>query len=196
MNCAQFDPVAGDIAAGRRELAGPAWVHAARCGACQERLFAERNLHGALTALRRELAAVHPPAELEERLVRRLAARGAIVAPPAVPPGAAPLHRNRVALGAIAASVVLAFVLVVDGSRRLHGTGAAGPVAAALPSPRAAYGAGHPRGDAKGVVRVHMPRAAAAVFGLPFDPRRAQETVAAELLVDNAGTVTAVRIVR
>ena len=191
MNCAQFELIAGDIAAGRRELAGPAWVHAARCADCQERLFAERNLQSTLSGLRRELVAARPPDELELALVRRFAARSAAVAPSA----ARPARGNWLVLGAIAASVVLSFALVLAGSQRLHAPDPGARLAAVSP-PSARQVVISSRQDGNGVVRVHMPRAAPALLGLPFAPRRAQETVAAELLVDNAGIVTAVRIVR
>ena len=92
MNCAQFELIAGDIAAGRRELAGPAWVHAARCADCQERLFAERNLQSTLSGLRRELVAERPPDEMELALVRRFSPPSPAVAPPA---GAVKPHPRR-----------------------------------------------------------------------------------------------------
>jgi hypothetical protein len=46
------------------------------------------------------------------------------------------------------------------------------------------------------VVRVEAPRAALASLGLPVDPRRAGETVKADLLLGHDGTAHAIRLVR
>ena len=50
--------------------------------------------------------------------------------------------------------------------------------------------------DGGQVVRVEAPRAALASLGLPVDPRRAGETVKADLLLGHDGTAHAIRLVR
>lgn len=49
---------------------------------------------------------------------------------------------------------------------------------------------------ARGLVRVRVPRATLAVFGLPYNPRRATDPITADLVVDNGGVVTALRFVQ
>jgi hypothetical protein len=46
------------------------------------------------------------------------------------------------------------------------------------------------------VIRVQMPRAALASFGLPFDVERAEESVKADVLLGEDGLARAIRFVR
>ncbi len=55
---------------------------------------------------------------------------------------------------------------------------------------------GAARHAARNVVRVRVPRTTLAVFGLPYNPRRAGDPIIADLVVDNGGMVTAVRFVQ
>ena len=48
----------------------------------------------------------------------------------------------------------------------------------------------------RGVVRVRVPRATLAVFGLPYNPRRAADPITADLIVDSTGMVAALRFVQ
>ncbi len=58
------------------------------------------------------------------------------------------------------------------------------------------YMSGAAVAGARGVVRVRVPRATLAVFGLPYNPRRATDPISADLVVDNGGMVTALRFVQ
>ena len=207
MNCEQFDRLAHDIVGQRREFCAASRAHLAACSACQQRLTDARRLQAALGELRRELAASAPPRALGDELAAHYARHHVSFAP--VMSGRRSVRRWSLVAG-LAAAIVLCYALLIDGTGRApSAVPTMAAIAAAPASPGTSYRpavvtpfypvrarAGARLAQAPGVVRVNMPRATLAVFGLPFNPRRADDPIAAELLVDNAGAVTAVRFVQ
>lgn len=207
MNCAQFEWTVVDIAAGRIDAGVETRAHLARCEACRARLMAERRLTASLRDLSAEFGSLNAPPAVEQALLARVR-QGARAA---IPPRGA--HRQRgsgrtwferqrwLASGALAASVLVLLGLVLV--HVLHnGARLAAASVAQLAHPEIAtpfypvYMTAAGVAGAHGVVRVQVPRATLAVFGLPYNPRRAGETISADLVVDNGGLVTALRFVQ
>ncbi|MGE0862017.1 MAG: anti-sigma factor, partial [Gammaproteobacteria bacterium] len=65
MNCAQFDWLVADIAAGRIEAGAEVRAHLARCDRCRAHLQAERRLTAALRDVAAELAPLSAPPAVE-----------------------------------------------------------------------------------------------------------------------------------
>lgn len=199
MNCAQFDWLVADIAAGRIEAGADVRAHLARCDRCRAHLQAERRLTAALRDVAAELAPLSAPPSVEAALLARVQAR----AVPSPRPG--PRRRRwGVVLRALASPALAASVLALLSAVLLHARDQAvsgqGTPRVAATQPQVAtpfypvFGAGqHVTG---GVVRVRVPRTTLAVFGLPYNPRRAGDPIIADLVVDNGGMVTAVRFVQ
>lgn len=198
MNCAQFEWRVVDIAAGRVDAGAEARAHLARCERCRTRLNAERRLTAGLRDIKIAVSALTAPAAVEQALLARLRAQGATSAAPM------PLRQRwqqRIAPLAMAASVLALLGVVLMHAARdgvLHG----GAPLARMAHPEVAtpfypvYMSGAAVAGARGVVRVRVPRATLAVFGLPYNPRRATDPISADLVVDNGGMVTALRFVQ
>lgn len=198
MNCAQFEWRVVDIAAGRVDAGADARAHLARCERCRTRLNAERRLTAGLRDIKIAVSALTAPAAVEQALLARLRAQGATSAAPT------PLRQRwqqRIAPLAMAASVLALLGVVLMHAARdgvLHG----GAPLARMAHPEVAtpfypvYMSGAAVAGARGVVRVRVPRATLAVFGLPYNPRRATDPISADLVVDNGGMVTALRFVQ
>lgn len=198
MNCAQFDWLVADIAAGRIEAGADARAHLARCDRCRAHLQAERRLTAALRDVAAELAPLSAPPSVEAALLARVQAR-------AVPAPRPSVRRRRwgVVLRALGSPALAASVLALLSAVLLHardeGVAApAAPLAAARPQVATPFYPvfGTRQHVARGVLRVRVPRTTLAVFGLPYNPRRAGDPIIADLVVDNGGMVTAVRFVQ
>ena len=207
MNCAQFDWLVVDIAAGRIDAGAAGRAHLARCERCRARLLAERRLTAGLRDLSASLASAMAPARVEQALLAHL--RSAQAAPVvSVTSRVAPRSWRpwqRLLTSAALAASVLALLGVVLAHAVRDG-------AALDPAPLATVShPSHPEiatpfypvymtaaavAGARGVVRVRVPRATLAVFGLPYNPRRATDPITADLVVDNGGMVTALRFVQ
>ncbi len=199
MNCAQFDWLVADIAAGRIEAGADARAHLARCERCRAHLQGERRLTAALRDVAAELAPLSAPPAVEAALLARVQAR-AVSAPR---PSAARRRRWGVVLRSLASPALAASVLALLSAVLLHARdqGAAAPtaqLAAARPQVATPFYPvfGAAQHAARNVVRVRVPRTTLAVFGLPYNPRRAGDPIIADLVVDNGGMVTAVRFVQ
>ncbi len=204
MNCAQFEWLVVDIAAGRIAAGEDVRAHMARCERCRARLMAERRLTAGLRDLSASLAKASAPASVEQVLLARLrvAQPGKVVA---LTPRRAPrawLRFNRLLVsGALAASVLVLLGVVLVHALR-EGTAPMSAPLATVSHPEIAtpfypvYMTGAAVAGARGVVRVRVPRATLAVFGLPYNPRRATDPITADLMVDNGGMVTALRFVQ
>lgn len=204
MNCAQFEWRVVDIAAGRIDAGAEVRAHLARCERCRARLNAERRLTAGLRDLGAALDKVSAPATVEQALLAHLRARHAPASASLAPRRAPRPWRRwqlRITRSAVAASVLVLLGMVLvnavhDGTQQ-----AAAPLAYA-PHPEIAtpfypvYMSGAAVAGARGVVRVRVPRATLAVFGLPYNPRRATDPISADLVVDNGGMVTALRFVQ
>lgn len=204
MNCAQFDYRVVDIAAGRSDAGVDGRAHLARCEPCRARLLAERRLTAGLRDLGASLAQVEAPARVEQALLAHLRARHPAPVVSLVPRAVRRpwLQLNRLLTSAALAASVLALLGTVLAHAMRDG-------AALAPAPLAALGHGEiatpfypvympgaALGGARGVVRVRVPRATLAVFGLPYNPRRATDPITADLVVANSGMVTALRFVQ
>jgi anti-sigma factor RsiW len=204
MNCAQFEWLAVDIAAGRIDAGDEARAHLARCERCRARLMTERRLTAGLRDLRASLAEVAAPARVEQALLARLRSAHTAEVVAFTPRGPRRAWRalNRLLVsGALAASVLALLSLVLV--HAMHDGAALAPArVAGISHPEIAtpfypvYMTGAAVAGARGVVRVHVPRATLAVFGLPYNPRRATDPITADLVVDNGGVVTALRFVQ
>ncbi|MGE3848948.1 MAG: anti-sigma factor [Gammaproteobacteria bacterium] len=198
MNCAQFDWLVADIAAGRIEAGAEVRAHLARCDRCRAHLQAERRLTAALRDVAAELAPLSAPPAVEAALLARVQARAL--------PAPRPTARRRrwgVVLRSLASPALAASVLALLSAVLLHARdqGAAAPtapLAAARPQVATPFYPvfGAAQHAARNVVRVRVPRTTLAVFGLPYNPRRAGDPIIADLVVDNGGMVTAVRFVQ
>lgn len=200
MNCAQFEWRVVDIAAGRVDAGAEARAHLARCERCRTRLNAERRLTAGLRDVKLAVSGLSAPATLEQALLARLRAQGV--------PRAAPLRRpprqrwqQRILPFAMAASVLALLGVVLMHAVRDAALQAGAPLAR-MAHPEIAtpfypvYMSSAAVAGARGVVRVRVPRATLAVFGLPYNPRRATDPISADLVVDNGGMVTALRFVQ
>ena len=210
MNCAQFDWLVVDIAAGRIDAGADVGMHLAHCADCRARLFAERRLTAGLRAVAGALRSASAPAAVEQRLLAHFALRSQVALPARWrrwSPGPVWRGANRwLAAGALTAAVTLLLSIVVSHAPATRTTAArlspvsrqlamSAPPQIATPFyPMYATGAGV--SGVRGVVRVRVPRATLAVFGLPYNPRRARDPITADLVVDNVGVVTAVRFVQ
>ena len=203
MNCAQFDWLVVDIAAGRIDSGAEVRAHLARCERCRTRLNAERRLTAGLRDLGSALAEVSAPAHIEQALLAHLRTRQANTVVPMHGRARRPwmaLQRLMVS-GALAASVLAMLGLVLAHAERDGASVARAPLAS-VAQPEVAtpfypvYMTGAAVAGARGVVRVRVPRATLAVFGLPYNPRRATDPITADLVVDNGGMVTALRFVQ
>lgn len=207
MNCAQFDWRVVDIAAGRIDAGAAGRAHLARCERCRAHLLAERRLTAGLRDLSASLASATVPAKVEQALLAHLRTTQAAplvrltarVAPRAWRPWQRLLSSAALAASVLALLGVVLAHAVRDGAAR-------------DPAPFATIShPGHPEiatpfypvymtaaavAGARGVVRVRVPRATLAVFGLPYNPRRATDPITADLVVDNGGMVTALRFVQ
>lgn len=204
MNCAQFEWRVADVAAGRIDAGAEARAHLARCERCRAHLQAERRLTAGLRDLRASLAEVAAPAAVEQALMARFHADHPT---PVVTLAARTLRRpwlqfNRLlATTALAASMLALLGLVLVHAMR-EGAVLAPPAVASVSHPEIAtpfypvYMPGAALAGARGLVRVRVPRATLAVFGLPYNPRRATDPITADLVVDNGGVVTALRFVQ
>lgn len=204
MNCAQFDWLAVDIATGRIDAGADGRAHLARCERCRARLLTERRLTAGLRDLSASLAGATAPARVEQALLAHL--RQAQPAP-LVSLTARVARRSRrpwqrlLTSVALAASVLALLGLVLAHAVRDGATLDAAPLAA-VSHPEIAtpfypvYVTAAAVAGARGVVRVRVPRATLAVFGLPYNPRRATDPITADLVVDNGGMVTALRFVQ
>ena len=205
MNCAQFEWAVVDIAAGRIDAGIDTRAHLARCARCRARLLSERRLTAGLRDLRAALTTLSAPAKVEQALQARLRRVSAAANVQPLPTGGARrgwFARNRwLTAGALAASVLALLGVVLANAVRDGARGAPAPLAA-LRHPEIAtpfypvYMTGAAVAGARGVVRVRVPRATLAVFGLPYNPRRATDPITADLVVDNGGMVTALRFVQ
>jgi hypothetical protein len=209
MNCAQFEPQIIDLAAGRGETCTRLRSHLLSCKSCSARLFSERQLTHVLHELKANVRAIAIPASIEASLLAQFSARSH---PSVLPNDPAPRKFRKIAQWAssvaIAATVVVCLTMVVSQSLRMPPT--VSPIGVAeskrtLSAPPKLetttpfyriYAGGARIAGANGLVRVQVPRATLAVFGLPFDPRRANAPIMADLLVDNVGMVTAMRFVQ
>lgn len=216
MNCAQFDLLAADVAAGRSDAGTTMRAHVAGCAACHARLQAERRLTAALRDLALELRGAEAPAAVAAALRARISGRPATATGSAAQarPAAAPRWQARrwFYAGALAATTLLALGVVMLAATRLeappaHAASAAPARARAAPLVATPFYAINATGarvafpvagrtPARGLVRVRMPRASLAVFGLPYNHRRATDPITADLLVDTAGAVMALRFVQ
>lgn len=203
MNCAQFEWVVVDIAAGRIEAGIETRGHLARCEPCRARLLSERRLTASLRDLGASLASLSAPARVEQALLARLRQQQGVarVRPLRGARRVWMTRRRWLSAGALAASVLALLGLVVANAVR-EGAQVAPPPLAELRHPEIAtpfypvYMTAAAVGGARGVVRVRVPRATLAVFGLPYNPRRATDPITADLMVDNGGMVTALRFVQ
>ena len=205
MNCAQFEWAVVDIAAGRIDAGIDTRAHLARCARCRARLLSERRLTAGLRDLRAALTTLSAPAKVEQALQARLRRVSAAANVQPLPTGGARrgwFARNRwLTAGALAASVLALLGVVLANAVRDGARGAPAPLAA-LRHPEIAtpfypvYMTGAAVAGARGVVRVRVPRATLAVFGLPYNPRRVTDPITADLVVDNGGMVTALRFVQ
>ena len=203
MNCAQFEWAVVDIAAGRNDAGAETRGHLARCERCRARLLAERRLTASLRDLSTALSALSAPARVEQALQARLQRLN-----PDVHALYAPTTRRRwfarrrwITRGAVAAAVMALLGVVLTNA--VHdGAQLAPPPLAELRHPEIAtpfypvYMTAAVVAGARGLVRVRVPRATLAVFGLPYNPRRATDPITADLMVDNGGMVTALRFVQ
>lgn len=205
MNCAQFEWAVVDIAAGRIDAGSATRAHLARCACCRARLLSERRLTAGLRDLRAALASLSAPAKVEQALQARLRSMSAAAdVQPLRVRGARRgwFVRNRWLTGGALAASVLALLGVVLATAVRDGARHAPAPLAALRHPEIAtpfypvYMTGAAVAGARGVVRVRVPRATLAVFGLPYNPRRATDPITADLVVDNGGMVTALRFVQ
>jgi len=204
MNCAQFEWLVADVAAGRIDAGADVRTHLARCERCRAHLQAERRLTAGLRDFRATLAGAAAPAHVEQALRARFqAAHPAPVVTLATRALRRPwLRLNRLlASSALAASVLVMLGLVLAHAMR-EGAVLAPPALATHSHAEIAtpfypvYMTGAAVAGARGVVRVRVPRATLAVFGLPYNPRRATDPITADLVVDNGGMVTALRFVQ
>ncbi len=205
MNCAQFEWAVVDIAAGRIDAGAETRAHLAHCARCRARLLSERRLTAGLRDLRAGLAPLSAPAKVEQALQARL--RNLSSATNVLPlrlRGArrACLERKRWLTGGALAASVLALLGLVLANAVQDGARLAPAPLAELRHPEIAtpfypvYMTAAAVAGARGVVRVRVPRATLAVFGLPYNPRRATDPITADLMVDNGGMVTALRFVQ
>lgn len=204
MNCAQFEWRVVDIAAGRVDAGAEARAHLARCERCRARLNAERRLTAGLRDLGASLAGVSAPPSVEQALLARLRTQR-LAAAASVLPHRKPRPWRRwqrlLSSSAVAASVLALLGAVLSSAVRDGANLASTPVAH-VSHPEVAtpfypvYMTGAAVAGARGVVRVRVPRATLAVFGLPYNPRRATDPISADLVVDNGGVVTALRFVQ
>lgn len=196
MNCAQCEAIIVDIARGQADVAR-ARAHIAGCTACFARLESERRLTAGLRDLAGELRQTAVPVGIEQRVLAQFGARQA--ATRRVAGGRLRRALRWGVAGALAASIVICLAIVATRSMQPSGQAAIAQHRAA-PHPEImtpfyrVHGANRLAGS-RGLVRIRMPRATLAVFGLPFNPRRA-DPITADLLVDNVGIVKAVRFVQ
>ena len=204
MNCAQFDWRVVDIGAGRIAAGADGRAHLARCERCRAHLLAERRLTAGLRDLSASLASATAPARVEQALLARL--RSAQSAPlvsltARVAPRSWRPWQRLLTSAALAASV-LALLGVVLAHAVRDGAALDPTPLATISHPEIAtpfypvYMTAAAVAGARGVVRVRVPRATLAVFGLPYNPRRATDPITADLVVDNGGMVTALRFVQ
>jgi hypothetical protein len=214
MNCTQFEHLVTDVAADRIDAGAEARAHLAWCAACRERLLAERRLTAKLRDLTGELAALAAPAALESQLLARVAARAARLRAPRRARSAAAdssWRRRWLRLVTTAGSVstALALVTAIVVLRLPYFAAPAAVTTLAQSAPATGVKGARPlvatpfyrvRSNAlagtRGVLRVRVPRATLAVFGLPYNPRRAADPITADLIVDSAGMVAALRFVQ
>jgi hypothetical protein len=202
MNCAQFDWFVADVAGARADLGAEARLHLTQCDSCQQRMRAERRLTAGLRDIAQELRNTSAPVAVEQRLLSALAARTPLVnVAPIKTATSWPRIRHAMTRFAIAACVVMSMTAIVVRSGHVPNPQVTAHVnsfhypTVATPfypvyAPRSGLAA------VRGVVRVSVPRATLAVFGLPYDPRRARDPITADLLIANSGVVTAVRFVQ
>ena len=205
MNCAQFEWAVVDIVAGRVDAGEATRGHLARCEQCRARLLAERRLTANLRDLSSVLSTLSAPARVEQALQARLKRMGPRSNVQALHP--APTHRpwfsrsRWVTRTALAASVLALLGVVLSNAVRDGAQLVPAPLAE-LRHPEIAtpfypvYMTSAAVAGARGLVRVRVPRATLAVFGLPYNPRRATDPITADLMVDNGGMVTALRFVQ
>lgn len=204
MNCAQFEWLVVDIAAGRIDTGADGRAHLARCERCRTRLQAERRLTAGLRDLGVTLSSLSAPPRVEQALLARL--RASHPSPVVqLDTRRAPRMRSRwsrwLSSSAVAASVLGLLGMVLVHAIRDGAALAPAPLAA-LSHPEIAtpfypvYMTAAAVAGARGVVRVRVPRSTLAVFGLPYNPRRATDPITADLVVDNGGMVTALRFVQ
>lgn len=205
MNCAQFEWAVVDIAAGRVDAGEETRGHLARCERCRARLLAERRLTANLRDLSNALSTLSAPVRVEQALLARLQRMGPasnVQALRAAPTRRPWFSRSRwLTRTALAASVVGLLGVVLANAVRDGSQHAVAPLAE-LRHPEIAtpfypvYITSAAVAGARGLVRVRVPRATLAVFGLPYNPRRATDPITADLMVDNGGMVTALRFVQ
>lgn len=205
MNCAQFEWVVADIAAGRIEAGAQSRGHVARCERCRARLLAERRLTANLRDLNTALSTLNAPPRVEQALLARLQRQrlvSNVQVLHALPPRRPWLLRNRWLTRSALAASVLALLGVVLTNAVHDGLQLAPAPLAELRHPEIAtpfypvYMTAAAVAGARGLVRVRVPRSTLAVFGLPYNPRRATDPIMADLMVDNGGMVTALRFVQ
>lgn len=204
MNCAQFDWLVVDIAAGRNDAGADGRAHLARCERCRVRLLAERRLTAGLRDLSASLAGAATPASVEQALLAHL--RSTQPAPlvsltARIAPRSWRSAQRVLTSAALAASVLALLGMVLTHAVRDGAALSPAPLAT-LTHPEIAtpfypvYMTAAAVAGTRGVVRVRVPRATLAVFGLPYNPRRAADPITADLVVDNGGMVTALRFVQ
>jgi hypothetical protein len=226
MNCGEFETIVGELARGRgpeESLRQVALAHARDCAGCALRLVEERELAGELGRFAASMAGRAAPSRVEAALLQAFDRHHAV--PPVRRRALAMSQWAFAAAAALALVAAAAWFLrprsvvppppavanrpVVTPAPVTMATPPA-PVRRVTPPPKrphphqAAVARFYPLGPQDGladiqggtIVRIGMPRAALASFGLPLDPDNTQGRIEADVILDNdTGMARAIRFV-
>ena len=200
MNCAQFELRLVDIAAGRSEAGRAGRAHLAQCARCTGLLHEQRSVTASLRDFAAASAGLDAPAAVERALLDALRRhpdwRTSTRARSVPRRGSWPAAIAACMLAAVsllATTLHQAVVAPPAGMADLRLDGVPTAIATPFYPLRPASTQTAP---AHGMIRTHLPRATLLAFGLPCDPRRADEPIMADLLLDTSGMVLAVRFVQ
>jgi len=225
MNCGEFETIVGELARGRgpeESLRQVAMAHARDCAGCALRLVEERELAGELGRFAASMAGQAAPSRVEAALLQAFDRHHAV---PSVRRRRFALSQWAFAAAAALALVAAAAWLLrprpVVAPPAVANRPVVTPAPVAMAPPRAAERRVTPRpkrpnhhqtavarfyplgpqdglADIQGgtIVRIGMPRAALASFGLPLDPDNTQGRIEADVILDNdTGMARAIRFV-
>lgn len=225
MNCGEFETIVGELARGRgpeESLRQVAMAHARDCAGCALRLVEERELAGKLGRFAASMAGRAAPSRVEAALLQAFDRHHAV--PPVRRRTFALSQWAFAAAAALVLVAAAAWLLrprpvVAPPAVANRPVVTPAPVAMAPPpaaAPRAmprtkrphrheaAVARFYPLGPQDGladiqggtIVRIGMPRAALASFGLPLDPDNTQGRIEADVILDNdTGMARAIRFV-
>jgi len=212
MDCAQFESIVHEIERPGTEgfaLRESALQHAELCDRCVRLMIDAEALDAGLRAVMSAAAAQKAPARMEAELIAELRQRRAALLGRRVRLQIAALGTAAAALLALGFSLHHWVARTRDVAARVASPAAQNPVPTAGAAPNVVdaddseYASFQPLPYADdpstiedgAVVRVEMPRAALASFGLPVAAMESDGTVRADLIVSADGTPQAIRLV-